>query len=65
MIKCEYGDSGNRCLYYLNNRSLVQESCFVPVPFSLRFYDARQRMIYSDVIRQQMKQAVMRYKKQH
>ncbi|WP_438805402.1 hypothetical protein [Sodalis sp. (in: enterobacteria)] len=55
MIKCEYGDNGNCCLYYFNDRSLVQESRLVPVPFSLRFYDARQRMIYSDAIRQQMK----------
>lgn len=65
VIKCEYRDNGNRCIYYLNNRSLVQESRLVPVPFSLRFYDARQCMIYSDAIRQQMKQAVMLYKKQH
>ncbi|MEN3257233.1 hypothetical protein AAH678_19540 [Sodalis endosymbiont of Spalangia cameroni] len=65
VIKCEYRDNGNRCIYYLNDRSLVQESRLVPVPFSLRFYDARQCMIYSDAIRQQMKQAVMLYKKQH
>ncbi len=65
VIKCEYRDNGNRCIYYLNDRSLVQKSRLVPVPFSLRFYDARQCMIYSDAIRQQMKQAVMRYKKQH
>ncbi|WP_158382388.1 hypothetical protein [Candidatus Sodalis pierantonius] len=42
----------------------IQQS-LVPLPFSLRFYDARQCMIYSDAIRQQMKQAVMLYKKQH
>ncbi|MFT4465984.1 MAG: hypothetical protein ACMX3H_16940 [Sodalis sp. (in: enterobacteria)] len=65
VIKCEYWDNGNRCIYYLNDLSLVQESRLVPVPFSLRFYDARQRMIYSDAISQQMKQAVMHYKKQH
>ncbi|CRL44638.1 hypothetical protein SGGMMB4_01847 [Sodalis glossinidius str. 'morsitans'] len=64
-IKCEYWYNGNRCVYYLNDRSIVQESRLVPMPFSLRFYDARQRIIYSDAIRQQMKQAVMRYKKQH
>lgn len=65
VIKCEYWDSGNRCVYYLNDRSQVQESRLVPMPFSLRFYDARQRMIYSDAIRQQMKQAMTRYKKHH
>lgn len=61
---CEYLENGSRRIYHLNDNSTVVECPALPGKSRFRYYDGRNRTVYTNQARAVMKTAVERHKKQ-